>query len=111
MTGDVVSEYPAPPEIIIENLADAIDDETIDIDENIELPPLPDNSDSSLVGLTNVRNDDEILDRENVVDIRVHGPSESNDEVDVELRSLFADDDHEEVIFFMFVLLRVCSIL
>lgn len=96
-----MSENSAPPEIIIENLADAIDDETIDInsEENLETPPLPDNSDSSLLGLTSNVN---VVDRENF-EIRVHGPSESNDEeVEVELTSLFADDDHEEVIFFYY---------
>lgn len=103
-TGDVVSENSAPPEIIIENLADAIDDETIDnSEETLETPPLPDNSDSSLIGLTNndnnvVVSDVVALDRENV-DIIVHEPSDHNDEVEVELTSLFADDDHEEVIF------------
>lgn len=103
-TGDVVSENSVPPEIIIENLADAIDDETIDnSEETLETPPLPDNSDSSLIGLTNndnnvVVSDVVALDRENV-DIIVHEPSDRNDEVEVELTSLFADDDHEEVIF------------
>lgn len=103
-----MSENSAPPEIIIENLADAIDDETIDInsEENFETPPLPDNSDSSLLGLTSnvnvVSSDVDVVDRENV-EIRVHGPSESNDEeVEVELASLFADDAHEEVIFFYY---------
>lgn len=105
--GDVVSENAAPPEIIIENLAEAIDDETTISEENLETPPLPDNSDSSSligVGLTNNVLVSDDVDRENVVEIRVHEPSDSNDEVEVELTSLFADDDddennHEEVIF------------
>ncbi|XP_063703222.1 E3 ubiquitin-protein ligase Nedd-4 isoform X2 [Culicoides brevitarsis] len=83
--GDVISDTVAPPETIIENLAEAIDDES-DAESRLETPPLPDNS----------------LERssnELVVDIRVTGPSESHDDdvdVEVELTSLFADDEDRE---------------
>lgn len=92
--GEVVSENAAPPNVIIENLADAMVDDGEN--ENNEMSPLPDNIDSLGVVVTNTNNESD-LGSSSIEEV-----TQGNDEVELlpELTSLFADN--EEVFFFSF---------